>query len=80
MKIIFQPLFRVKILDGWQCELTISITMAGHIYKADCYRGFGDRMVGTPAVVVWPNSDNTISLAQVSFYNDNYYMYIVTTP
>ncbi|CEL61106.1 hypothetical protein RSOLAG1IB_09757 [Rhizoctonia solani AG-1 IB] len=26
--------------------------------------GFGDRMVGTPAVVVWPNSDNTISLAQ----------------
>ncbi|QRW15657.1 cellobiose dehydrogenase [Rhizoctonia solani] len=26
--------------------------------------GFGDRMVGTPAVVVWPNSDDTITLAQ----------------
>ncbi|KAJ1308178.1 hypothetical protein OPQ81_003893 [Rhizoctonia solani] len=26
--------------------------------------GFGDRMVGTPAVVVWPNSDNSITLSQ----------------
>ncbi|CUA73027.1 Glutamate-ammonia-ligase adenylyltransferase [Rhizoctonia solani] len=26
--------------------------------------GFGDRMVGTPAVVVWPNSDNSTTLSQ----------------
>ncbi len=51
-----------KPLDGWECRSPVLSLYYPHLI--DISRGFGNQMSNSPMIIMWSNSDGTITVSQ----------------
>lgn len=64
---VFQTLFRAWVLQswaGWPCEFCSLSIDRNALLHMRARRGFGSQMANSPMVIMWPNSDGSITLSQ----------------